>query len=494
MHTSKILNFGHNVRFTPRRLYRPRTEAELLDILNRHRTGQIRVVASRHSWSDAIVSDDALIDMRHFNYVRLHQRAGETFATVGGGCPIKRLLATLNEVGLTTPSVGLINEQTIAGAISTGTHGSGKHSLSHYISSLRLACFAADGGSAVVREVAEGPELRAARCSLGCLGVIVDVTFRCVPQYFVEERTRPCDSIEDALARQEDAPLTQFYLMPHSWRYYAQERTVAAQNKASLSAPLYRLHCFLNIDIVLHLLVKLFAAVLRSRRLVRLLFRRQLPTMIFPRWVVTDRSDRMLVMEHELFRHLEMELFVPAAQVVPAARYVTHVLQVADGCGTRPTPDVQDQLSRVGMCDALDRIQGTYNHHYPVCIRRVLADDTLLSMSSGGEDSWYAISFITYVEPREPFYHIARFLAASMAKLFKARLHWGKWFPLGAAEVREMYPNLREFQEICVRFDPRGVFRNTYVTSVLGLPRQRDAKGASPPSLGESATRGGLVH
>ncbi len=172
----RIVNFGQNVHFAPRRLYTPRTEGELLDILNRHSSGQIRVVASRHAWSEAIVSDDALIEMRHFNYVRIHQQAGETFATVGGGCQIKHLLMVLNRRGLTTPSVGLITEQTIAGAISTGTHGSGKHSLSHYISALRIACFPADVDVAQIREVTEGTELRAARCSLGCLGVIVDVT------------------------------------------------------------------------------------------------------------------------------------------------------------------------------------------------------------------------------------------------------------------------------------------------------------------------------
>src|SRR5262245_40520612 len=115
-----IVNFGQNIRFTPRKFYAPRTEGELLEILNAHRSGQIRVVASRHAWSEAIVSADALIEMRHFNQVRLHERDGETFATVGGGCQIKHLLARLNQAGLTTPSVGLITEQTIAGAISTG--------------------------------------------------------------------------------------------------------------------------------------------------------------------------------------------------------------------------------------------------------------------------------------------------------------------------------------------------------------------------------------
>jgi FAD/FMN-containing dehydrogenase len=470
-----IVNFGRNVRFRPRRLYTPRTEGELLDILNRHRSGQIRVVASRHAWSEAIVSDDALVDMRHFNYVRLHERAGETYVTVGGGCQIKHLLMALNQRGLTTPSIGLITEQTIAGAISTGTHGSGRHSISHYVSALRLACFPADVDAAQVREVTGGTELRAARCSLGCLGVIVDVTFRCVPQYFVREKATPCDSIEDALARQVDAPLQQFFLIPHLWRYYAQERAISDKSRASLSGPLYRLYWFLAIDVGLHLLLKLFAAVLRSNRLVRFLFRRLLPAAIFPRWVVTDRSDRMLVMEHELFRHLEMELFVPAAHLVAAAEYVTQVLQVADGSRTEVPAVAQERLRGAGLLETLTSLRGTFSHHYAVCFRRVLADDTLISMSAGSGDCWYAISFITYVEPREPFYDLARFLAASMAKLYNARLHWGKWFPLGAAEVRQMYPALGEFQEVCRRFDPRGVFRNKYVASVLGLPAAVEA-------------------
>ena len=117
---------------------------------------------------------------------------------------------------------------------------------------------------------------------------------------------------------------------------------------------------------------------------------------------------------------------VPAAQLVPAAEYVTRVLQVADGSKTQVSAVVHERFRSIGLVDALDGIQGTFSHHYPVCIRRVFADDTLISMSSGSENCWYSISFITCVRPREAFYNLARFLAASMAKLFNARLHWGK--------------------------------------------------------------------
>ena len=63
--------------------------------------------------------------------------------------------------------------QTVAGAISTGTHGSGKNSLSHYVEGLRLAAYDEKTGRARIFEITEGPELSVARCSLGCMGVIV---------------------------------------------------------------------------------------------------------------------------------------------------------------------------------------------------------------------------------------------------------------------------------------------------------------------------------
>src|SRR5262249_59452322 len=106
------------------------------------------------------------------------------------------------------------------------------------------------------------------------------------------------------------------------------------------------------------------------------------------------------------FRHLEMELFVPAAHLEAAAEYVTQVLQVADGSRTEVPAVVQERLRSAGLLETLTSIRGTFCHHYAVCFRRVLADDTLISMSSASEDCWDAISFFTDVEPRQPFYNL----------------------------------------------------------------------------------------
>src|SRR5262245_29572750 len=91
--TREVINFGGNLRFTPRRYYVPQSEGEVLEILDRHAREQIRVVGSRHAWSEGIVSTDVIIDLCRLNTVEVSEPApGEILATVGGGCQIKRLL------------------------------------------------------------------------------------------------------------------------------------------------------------------------------------------------------------------------------------------------------------------------------------------------------------------------------------------------------------------------------------------------------------------
>ena len=142
-----VTNFGRTVTFTPCRAYAPATEAEVLEVLDRHARGKVRVVGARHSWNDGIVTDDALIDLRHFDGVQV---AADGTATVGGGCRIKHALRKLHALGdFTLPTIGLITEQTVAGAVSTATHGSGRGSFSHVVTGLRVAAYDAAGNARI---------------------------------------------------------------------------------------------------------------------------------------------------------------------------------------------------------------------------------------------------------------------------------------------------------------------------------------------------------
>ena len=463
----KVSNFGRNICFRPRRRYEPQAEDDVLRILDEHRTGTVRVVGAGHSWNGGIETSDALVDLRHFQRVRVHD--DRTRVTAGAGCRIGALLKHLSTMGLTLPSIGLIDRQTVAGAVATGTHGSGRHSMSHYVEALRIACYGADGAS-VIRTVDSGVALRAARCSVGTLGVVLDVTLTCVPQYHVRERCAWHPGLDTVLKNEPAAPLQQFYIIPHAWTYLAHERSAAAENRRSGAAGFYRVYWLIVIDVLLHVGVKLTASLLRSRRLVALLYRRILPACIFTRWQVTDRSDRQLLMRHDLFRHLEMEVFVPRTRLGPALEFLVEVLRAADDPGHSASAGVSARIDAAGHREAFEEIRGSYSHHYPICVRRVRPDHTLISMASchGIErQDWYAISLITFSEPRAPFQGVARLLAAAMAKDFDARLHWGKWFPLAAAAVGPSYPGLPVFKATCAEFDPQGVFRNAFIRRTL---------------------------
>ena len=439
-------------------------------------------MGSRHSWSPLIESDSVLIDTRYLNSVRTwSDKSGQVWAEAGAGCTIKRLVNQLRaQKRVTTPSMGLINEQTIAGAISTGTHGSGKSSLSHYVSEVRTAAFDPATGNPKIFAFNSGDEIRAARCSLGCMGVILSVKLNCVSRYLVQENSRPAESLDDALQSEQEHPLQQFFLMPHSWSLQLQQRRAIEycdRSQISGLANLYRMYWHVWIDITFHSLVKLFAAVLHSRPLVHFFYRRLMPMLVVNNWRVTDVSEKMLVMEHELFRHLELELFVARPKLETTLDFVNQMLRWFDGQPNDVEDNWKSKLVELGLWEQAETLRGTYTHHYPICIRRVEADDTLLSMSSpldaesNDPEDWYAVSFITYVEPRDAFFAAIRVLALCAIQMFDARLHWGKHLPVSANDVAHLFPQLERFREICSQVDKLGVFRNEFVNRLLGFER-----------------------
>ncbi len=461
-------NFGQNVRFQPFESHFPRTEEDVLAILRSNSGRRIRAVGRLHSWSEVLKADEVLLDLRHLDGVRIEQRDGQSYATVGAGCQIKRAIAALDAAGLALPSQGLITEQTVVGAISTGTHGSGKHSLSHYAVEIRIAIYDSQTGEPTIKKICSGPELQAARCSLGCMGIILSVTLPCQPQYLVEEHFRFYPNLDQALKAEEAFPIQQFFLLPHSWRFMAQHRRIVATHR-SLLAPLFHVYWFLGVDIGLHLLLLVMTRFVRSRRLIRFFYRQIVPWTIVRGWKIVDKSQRLLTMEHELFRHIEIEVFVKRSQLGKLMEFVHLVLLYCDGSKPSISDEIWSQLETADLKSRLQELKGRYTHHYPICIRKVQPDDTLISMASSDDEPYYAVSFINYNEPsrRAEFLEFTSLLCHATAVLFGARPHWGKVCPLDTESVERLYPKLDEFRRICYSLDPTGVFRNSWVDELV---------------------------
>jgi hypothetical protein len=461
-----ITNFGGNVQFTPRQHYSPRSEAEVLEILSKHRGQRIHASGSLHAWSEAARSDDIYVTLEHLNSVSVSKESGEPIATIGGGCQIKRALAELDKQGLTLPAVGLITEQTIAGSTATGTHGSGKHCLSQYLETVRIAHYDA-AGEPTITEVSSGNELAAARCSLGCLGIIVAVTVRPRRQYYVEEWLAVHPDLATTLAYEIDWPLSQFYYAPWLDRYLGQHRR-EVERKRSWLAGIYRLYWYIAIDILLHLIIRLLVQTFRSAAGVKFFFRWLALTTIPRHWHVVDKSQDQLIMEHELFRHIEMEVFVRSEELAVALDFLRQAIVEFDG-GQGFDDDTRAVLKQFDLLEMLQVPRDRYTLHYPVCVRRVIPDNTLISASSGGDDDFYALSLISYALPTERggFFSFCDFVAPAMTALFHARCHWGKYCPSSTTEIALAFPRLPEFVAVCDQFDPQRRFVNDWLQSHL---------------------------
>jgi FAD/FMN-containing dehydrogenase len=468
----RITNFGGNVSFVPRHRYAPRSEAELCEVLDRHAGGAIRVIASLHSWSEDAVSPDVVVDMRHFDAVTVEARDGTTWATVGAGAVLRDVIAKVRAAsGSTVPTIGAVKVQTIAGAVSTATHGSGRSSLSHYVAALRVAAFDPASGRARIVDIAAGDELRAARAAIGAMGILVSVRLGLVDKYLVAETLARRESLDEVLADVGAYPLTQFVLVPHLWSYVVFQRREAGSEREG--APswwwfVWRAYMLIGIDVAMNGVAQLLAY-FAPAAVIRAFYRHVFMLFAWRGVTVVDRSERALTMRHELFKHLEMEVFTPSSRLHEAVSLARAVTAVFAGDPAERYPDATTALDGIGMLGELRAHAGSYTHHYPIFCRRIMPDDTLISMTAGATEPWFTMSFFSYREPRDDFYVYARFLARALSRLYGSRLHWGKYFPLDAPDIDPLYPHLPTFRDICRQMDPNGIFINPYLHTKLGF-------------------------
>ncbi len=189
-------NWAGNVEMSARGWRRPSSEAEIVSLVREARAqgGRLRPVGSRHSWSAIAADDDLLLDLDALDQV-VSVDVEARRVTVGAGIRLHELVAVLARHGLGMRVVGSIQEQTLAGAIATATHGS---SLTHgAISDLVRGLRLIDGTGTVRELAADSEELAAARVHLGALGVITEVTLDVAPRWMLKETRRrvPVDAV-----------------------------------------------------------------------------------------------------------------------------------------------------------------------------------------------------------------------------------------------------------------------------------------------------------
>jgi FAD/FMN-containing dehydrogenase len=208
-------NWSGGVICAPVRIVSPSTEAELVTILTAT-DGPVRVMGSGHSFTPLCATDGTLISLEGLTGVVATDPAAGT-ATIWAGTRLSDLGEPLLAAGLGLVTMGDIDRQTVAGAISTGTHGTGRTlgSLSTQVVGLRLVL--ANGGVLECSEHREPEVFSAARVSMGSFGVISQVTLRVLPAYHLHQRTWPAafgDCLEQLPSRVDATRHFEFFWSP----------------------------------------------------------------------------------------------------------------------------------------------------------------------------------------------------------------------------------------------------------------------------------------
>lgn len=430
-------NWAGTASADPRRVHAPHSVAELAEVVAGAAAEgrRVRARGSGHSFTPIAVTDSDALDLSGWTGIASVD-ADAGLVTVRSGTTLHHLNAELDALGLAMTNLGDIDAQTIAGAVSTGTHGTGARFGGISTQIARLELVLADG-SVVTCSADRKPDLfQAARVGLGALGVISHVTLRCEPAFVLSARERP-EPLEqvfewfDEFAAQNDH--FEFFWFP-----YGKNALVKRNNREPAGTPrkpLRRARQFFDYEIMEN---AAFGTLCRLGRAVPRLVRpfgRFASTALSAR-EYSDLSHRVFV-SHRRVRFVESEYAIPRETL----------------------RDVLGELRAL-----VPRLE--HPVAFPVEVRVAAADDIWLSTAHGRDSAYVAIHQFVGM----PYHEYFAGFAAIVARV-GGRPHWGKMHDLDATALAKLYPRFDDFRRVREEVDPTGVFANPHLDRVLGPVR-----------------------
>jgi FAD-linked oxidoreductase len=436
----------------PARWCQPRTVAEISAAVKDAAADglPVRALGTGHSFTSAAATAGVALDLSRWSGVT----AADTqtgLVTVRAGTTLRTLNAELGGLGLAMANLGDIDAQTLAGALSTGTHGTGAR-LGGLATQVEALDFVLADGSLVTCSAASRPELfAAARIGLGALGVITSVTLRCVPSFTLaaDERPVPVDEVLeqfDSLAAANDH--FEFYWFPYGRQALVKRNNRLPRGDRDLGDPgspagpagpavaaMPGWRRFWEFEVMENAAFGTLCRLGRARPPLIPALNRFSSAALSSR-SYADVSHRVFVTPRRV-RFVESEYAVPRESLL-------HVL----GELRRQVPRLADPVM------------------FPVEVRVAAADDIWLSTAYGRDTAYVAIHQYTGL-PYRSYFDLFESIVADVA----GRPHWGKVHTLGTGRLRALYPRYEEFRRVRAEVDPEARFGNAYLTQVLGDPQ-----------------------
>jgi L-gulono-1,4-lactone dehydrogenase len=423
----------------PAAVERPTSAAGVVAALERAADAgrHVRAAGSGHSFTGAALTDGTLVLLDRMDRV-IGSDAATGLVRVQAGITLHALGEELARRGLALENIGDVDAQTVAGALATGTHGTGAtlRNLSAAVAAMQVVTAAGE-----VREIDGGDLLRAARVSVGALGIVTEVTLCCVPAFTLRGVDAPAP-LDEVLATLDERAAAhrhfELYVFPHARTALTRANDVVDEPARPRGRAAAYAQDVLLTNHALHALCLAGRAVPRA-----------IPALNrFATWaagssVRVDRSDRIFA-SPRLVRFTEMEYALP----------------------------------RGALAQALPAIKARAERHpvnFPIEVRLVAGDDALLSPATGRDTAYVAVHAFRGM-PWEPYFRSVE----EIADAHGGRPHWGKRHFQTAATLAPRYPEWERFAAARAELDPGGVFTNAYTDRVLGRVSQAAAAPHTP--------------
>ncbi|MBG0851979.1 FAD-binding protein [Streptomyces spinoverrucosus] len=425
-------NWGGNVAARPAREVTPASVEELTEAVRQAAQDGLKVkaVGTGHSFTSIAATDGVLIRPQLLTGIRNIDREAGT-VTVEAGTPLKRLNVALAREGLSLTNMGDIMEQTVSGATSTGTHGTGRDSASIAAQIRGLELVTADGTVLTCSDKENPDVFAAARIGLGALGIVTAITFAVEPVFLLTAREEPMtfdrvtNSFDELWAENEHF---EFYWFPHT----GSTNTKRNNRSAGPERPVGQLKGWFEDEFLSN-------GVFQVANWVGRAVPAAIPTIaqisskaLSPR-TYTDIPYKVFTSPRRV-RFVEMEYAVPREAVVETLREL------------KATVD----RSRLRIS-------------FPVEVRTAPADDITLSTASGRDTAYIAVHMFQGTPYQAYFTAAERIFTAH-----EGRPHWGKVHTRDAEYFAGVYPRFGEFTALRDRLDPERRFQNDYLRRVLG--------------------------
>ena len=402
----------------------PADEQALCELL-RKPGGTVRCVGAGHSFTALVPTNDTIVSLERMAGVLSHDKAGMT-ATLRAGTRLAMISRQLDSQGLALRNLPDIDMQSLAGAISTGTHGTGANLQALHADVTALRLVTPQGEVVEWDEVRHPEQMEAARVSLGSLGVITQATMRVVPSYNLHRKVwlRPVgELLEQAPELARKHRHFEFYYLPFTGyaaaithdEYAAGDVLVPHSQDEEMLSDLRRLRDWLGRfpDLRRWTAGKLIDPDLSEE--------------------AKNRSWKLLSTARPT-RFNETEAHVPREEGIACLREVIAALEKRNEV------------------------------FFPMEFRFVKGDDAWLSPFYKCD----SCSIAVHAAHGEAYDYLLSDIGPIFRK-YGGRPHWGKLHNLGAKELAGLYPRWNDFLALRQQMDPKGRMLNAHLRSLFGV-------------------------